>query len=95
MVIVPLKAVPSQTEQISLGGQSALITVRTIGKLIYFSLDGVVVNRIARDRSRLLVAAEYHGFVGDFAFIDTQGLDDPKYTGLGSRWQLVYYDAGE
>lgn len=95
MVIVPLKAVPSQTEQIALAGQSALITVRTIGRLLYFSLEGVVENRIARDRSRLLVAAQYHGFVGDFAFIDTQGLDDPQYTGLGTRWQLAYYNAGE
>lgn len=95
MVIVPLKAVPSQTEQIGLAGQSALITLRTIGNLLYFSLEGVVVNRIIRDRARLLVDAEYHGFVGDFAMIDTQGRDDPKYTGLVARWQLVYYDAGE
>lgn len=95
MLIVPLKAVPSQTEQIALGGQSALITVRTIGGLLYFSLGGVLTNRIARDRARLLVGAQYHGFLGDFAFVDTQGRDDPRYPGLGTRWQLVYFNAGE
>lgn len=93
MLIVPLKAVPSQTLQINLDGQNARISVRTIGRLLYFSLEGVAVIRLARDRVRQLIDAQYHGFEGDFAFIDTQGTDDPVYTGLGSRWQLVYYSA--
>lgn len=89
-VIVPLNAVPSQTVSCTVGGQVARITVRTIGTLLYFSLDGVVTNRICRDRQRLLVDAKYRGFVGDFQFVDTKGADDPKYWGLGDRWQLVY-----
>lgn len=95
MFIVPLKPVPSQTLQIGLAGQSALITVRTIGRLLYFSLEGVAVTRLVRDRVRQLIDSQYHGFIGEFAFIDTQGKDDPLYTGLGTRWLLVYYDAGE
>jgi hypothetical protein len=53
------------------------------------------LNRIIRDRQRLLVDAGYRGFIGDFAMIDTQGRADPVYSGLGGRYQLVYFDAGE
>lgn len=95
MLIVPLEAVPSQTVNITLANQQAKITVRTVGLKLYFSLDGVVTNRICRDRQRLLVDAQYQGFAGEFAFVDTQGASDPVYTGLGSRFQLVYLNAGE
>lgn len=95
MFIVPLKAVPSQTLAITLDGQLCKITVRTIGPFVYFSLEGAAVTRLVRDRARILIDSKYRGFRGDFAFIDTQGLDDPAYTGLGDRWQLVYYNAGE
>lgn len=95
MVIVPLDAVPSQTVNITLANQAAKITVRTIGTKLYFSLDGVVTNRICRDRQRLLVDAQYQGFEGEFAFVDTQGATDPSYLGLGARYQLVYLNAGE
>ncbi|WP_321900039.1 hypothetical protein [Paraburkholderia heleia] len=29
---------------------------------------------------------------GDLAFMDMQGADDPQYTGLGSRWLLVWLE---
>ena len=101
MQIIPLTGVPSQTVNVSLrvpgqlARQQAKITVRTIGALLYFSLDGVVTNRIIRDRQRLLLGTAYRGFVGDFAVVDMQGVSDPVYTGLGSRYQLVYANAGE
>jgi hypothetical protein len=41
--------------------------------------------------SGLIVRNTYLGFVGDIAFLDTQGQDDPVYTGLGSRFILVYF----
>lgn len=87
---VPLNPVPNQTVVVTLAGQVARITVRTIGSLLYFSLEGIAINRIARDRQRLLIDSQYHGFVGDFQFIDTRGTADPQYWGLGDRWRLVY-----
>ena len=36
----------------------------------------------------------YVGFAGQLLFIDTQGSADPQYSGLGTRWQLVYYATG-
>lgn len=99
MMQVPLTAVPSQTLAITLAQQSAQIAVRQIGGNLYFDLQlntGYIVRtRICRDRQRLLVDAGYRGFVGDFFFQDTQGTDDPQYTGLGSRWVLLYLEAGE
>lgn len=93
--VVPLAAIPSQTVNVTVGGQVAKITVRTIGAGLFFSLDGVVTNRICRNRQRLLIDAKYRGFAGDFEFVDTKGAADPAYWGLGDRFQLVYRDAGE
>lgn len=89
-LVVPLNPVPSQTVNVTVGGQVARITVRTIGAALYFSLEGIVQNRVARDRQRLLVDARYRGFLGDFQFVDTQGTADPAFWGLGDRWQLTY-----
>lgn len=88
--IIPLNPVPAQTVNVTVGGQVARITVRLIGAALYFSLEGVVTNRVCRDRQLLLIDAKYRGFAGDFQFVDTKGADDPAYWGLGDRWQLVY-----
>ena len=60
-------------------------------------LDGepIVTTRICSNTTRLLQDAGYLGFVGDFTFVDTQGDDDPQYSGLGARWQLIYLEASD
>jgi len=48
-------------------------------------ISGVIcenLNRIVRDA--------YLGFSGDFAWYDTQGTSDPVYTGIGTRFVLLY-----
>jgi hypothetical protein len=40
-----------------------------------------------------LVPTSYLGFSGHLVFFDTQGTSDPVYTGLGSRWVLLYLDS--
>lgn len=57
---------------------------------LYLSSSLVLGGMLCRDRV-LLLHNTYYGFQGDFAFIDTQGADDPIYTGIGSRFQLAYY----
>jgi hypothetical protein len=52
--------------------------------------EPVVSCRICRNAIRMLLDAQYLGFVGDFEFIDTLSDTDPIYTGLGSQYQLVY-----
>lgn len=44
------------------------------------------------DRS-LIVRNSYLGFTGDLAFLDTQGLADPRTSGLGTRWLLAFWPA--
>jgi hypothetical protein len=94
--VVPLTPVPSQTLAIVLAGQNCNISVFTLTTGLYFDLtaDGVPITRttICRNLGRLLLDRTYKPFVGDFAFVDTQGADDPEYTGLGSRWLLIYND---
>jgi len=93
---VPLAAVPSQTLSIVLAGQNCDIALTTLSTGLYFSLtaDGNVIVRtmVCRNLARLLLDRGYRGFVGDFVFVDSQGVDDPVYTGLGTRWLLIYND---
>ena len=61
------------------------MTVYVGSALIVASVLCENINRIVRDL--------YFGFSGDFAFLDTQGTNDPIYTGLGgtgARFQLFY-----
>ncbi len=94
--VVPLAAVPSQTLAIVLAGQNCEITLTTLSTGLYFSLtaDSVVICRfmIVRNLARLLLDRAYKGFVGDFVMVDSHGVDDPDYTGLGVRWLLIYND---
>lgn len=94
---VPLSATPNQQLITNLSNQRCLITVRTMGDDMFFTLElpeGVVCeNVLCVDRSQL-VRAEYTGFIGDLAFIDIDGNDSPKYEGLGTRWFLVYDTEG-
>ena len=52
----------------------------------------VIAGRYCNDRVGLVRQA-YLGFTGWLYFVDTQGGDDPYYTGLGSRYILVYESA--
>lgn len=92
-LIVPLTAVPAQTLSIELGGQQCRITVRQKATGLYVDLyvnDALVIGgRIARNLAKLVRSA-YLGFTGDLAFYDTHGKSDPSYTGLGSRFVLLY-----
>ena len=44
---------------------------------------------------RILSNTQYGPLVGDFIWVDTQGSLDPQWPGLGTRWQLVYLEAGD
>lgn len=99
MLLIPLSPVPSQTFALTLDNQAVQIAIRLIGESLYFSLDSngasIVRTRICRNRQRLLIDAQYQGFQGDFSFIDQQGDTDPEFAGLGTRYVLVYFNAGE
>lgn len=96
---VPLSAVASQRLSIVLGNQNCQINVFQKTDCMYLDLaiDGASILRTkaARNRSRLLLSTGYFGFIGDLVFVDTLGDDQPIYTGLGSRWFLLYLTPNE
>jgi hypothetical protein len=98
MVIVPLQPIPNQTLSIGLGGQSCTINVYQQAYGLYFDLyigTNPIVLGIIGLNYNLIIRNAYFGFSGDFAFFDSQGDDDPVYTGLTSRWFLAYVTADE
>ena len=102
MQVIPLAATPNQTMKCVLGGQYCTIRLMTTsaGLLIDVLVDEspIVQGVLCLDQNRLIRYA-YLGFIGDLVFVDTQGNQDPEYSGLGSRYHLLYlspgdYDAG-
>ncbi len=101
MNIVPLQAVPSQTVFCTLNGQNTQINVYqkdNYGCFLDLYINSgatLVIGGVLCQNQRLIVISAYLGFVGDLEFIDNQGTSDPYYTGLGSRYSLVYLAPGD
>lgn len=98
MLQIPLQAIPNQSISATLANQNCRINIyqRTTGLFCDLYVDNALIiggvicqnlNRIVRDI--------YFGFVGDFGFCDTQGESDPEYSGLGSRYLLIYLEASD
>lgn len=96
MQTIPLSAIPSQSLSVVLAQQNCQINVYQKTTGLYFDLTvngaAIVSTVICRNVARL-VRKDYTGFVGDFSFVDMQGMQDPDYTGLGSRYFLLYLEA--
>jgi hypothetical protein len=95
---IPIQPIPSQLVKVVLGGQNVQIFIyqKDQGLFVDINSDGVdiVVGVIARDAVPI-ICREYMGFIGNILFVDTQGSSDPTYSGLGSRFSLVYLTADE
>jgi hypothetical protein len=98
MQIIPISATPSQTLAVVLAGQSCKINIYQKNTGLFVDLyvnDALIIGGvIALDRNRIVRSA-YLGFVGDLAFVDTQGSDTPVYDGLGGRYLLLYLDPAD
>src|ERR1700680_5102847 len=90
---IALQPVPSQTLNVVLAGQYCQISVYTtdLGLFLDLSIDGTAIatGNLCQDRN-LLLTKVYLGFVGQLYFADVQGVGDPVYTGLGTRFLLFY-----
>lgn len=95
MFSVPIIATPSQSLTVNLNGQQCDIQIdQKYSGGVFFSMqvDGVSVVSFGLCRDRVsLVRNTYLPFVGALAFVDTQGLSDPDYSGFGTRFQLAYF----
>lgn len=98
MMQVPVQAVPNQTLQVQLSGQSCTlnITQTNFGLFIDVLVNNaqIVGGALCQNLNRI-VRSVYLGFEGDFGWYDTQGETDPLYSGLGARYQLIYLAPGD
>lgn len=98
MLQIPIQPVPSQQLQVVLGGQNCQIAIyqKPQGIFVDINVNGVDISiaTLAQDVNALNPIT-YSSFQGNLIFTDTQGTSDPEYTGLGSRYQLVYLTAEE
>lgn len=98
MQVVPLNPVPNQAVTVTLGGQACQVDVKQkrTGVFLDLYVGGalVIAGALCQDRNPV-VRSVYLGFVGDLAFIDTQGTSDPTFNGLGTRYLLAYLTAAD
>lgn len=96
---IPIQAVPNQTVLCVLGGQNCQINIYLRGQNFFVDLNSngvdMCIGCLGLNCVPLDSCNSYDGFQGNLYFVDTQGSDDPVYTGLGTRWQLVYLTAAE
>lgn len=92
-VVIPVGAVAYQSLRVSLSGHAVRLTLQQRGTGLYAAVwvDGMAVlaGALCQDRT-WLVRHNACALPGDMGFVDTQGTQDPDYTGLGSRFMLVY-----
>ncbi len=90
---IPLNPTGSQSFTIKLGSQQCTINIYQLATGLYCDItasDTAIVNTMLCLNLVGLVRSAYLGFIGQLAFFDTQGTSDPDYSGLGTRYQLVY-----
>lgn len=98
MLIVPTQPVPNQNFQVVLNGQQMTFNLSqtAFGLFMDVLLSGVAIitGQICLNQEPL-VQQVYTGFSGELIFVDVQGTSDPVYTGLGSRFVLVYLEPAD
>ena len=91
---IPLTATPSQRCTVNLAGQLCVVQVDqkySGGVFLSLTANGkpIITSRMCRDRVGL-IRSQYLPFVGNLAFVDTQGDNDPDWSGFGTRYKLAY-----
>lgn len=99
MLVIPIQPVPSQQVLCVLAGQNCQIAIYLRGTQVYVDLNSDGTDMCDACLAHNLVPLDscnsWDGFQGNLFFVDTQGKDDPEYTGFNSRWFLVYLTAAE
>lgn len=98
MLLVPTKALASQTLQVSLATQNVTLNIYQTAYGLFMDVyvgNTLIIAGVICENLNRIVRSLYLGFVGDFGWFDTEGAADPIYYGLGTRWQLIYLDAAD
>lgn len=98
MQIIPVADVYGQTVSCTVNNQSVLLRIRQVSTGLFMDVTSggsLVIGGVICENLNRIVRDVYRGFIGDFAWIDTQGSDDPSSPGLGSRFVLAYLTPSE
>lgn len=98
MMLVPTRSLASQVLQVSLASQNVTLHVYQTAYGLFMDVyvgPTLIIGGVICQNLNRIVRSLYLGFVGDFGWFDTQGTDDPVYTGLGTRWQLFYLEEAD
>lgn len=98
MLTVPIEPLPNQTLQCQLGDQPCVLSIRQLAYGLFMDVyvgPTQIISGVACENANRIVRSSYLGLVGDFVFFDTEGDSDPVYTGLGSRFVLVYLEESD
>jgi hypothetical protein len=101
MMLVPTQPIPNQQLQVQLANQACTIEIVQLAYGMFMTLfvgNTLIVSGVICQNLNRIVRDLYLGFTGDFVFFDTQGGQnptDPVFTGLGSRYQLIYLEVAD
>ena len=91
--LVPTEKLPNQTLWIDLDGQSCEIHLYERFGFMFFDLkvedDVIIQGQICLNNTNL-IQYKHLKFNGQLKFVDTQGNNDPYYTGFNERYALTY-----
>lgn len=95
---VPVQPLPNQSIQVQLAEQACTLNIYqyAYGLFMDVYVNGtLIIGGVVCENLNRIVRSLYLGFRGDFMWADTQGSDDPVYTGLGTRFRLVYVEVSD
>ena len=97
MQTIPIRPIANQTLQVQLADQPVALNIYQLAYGLFVDVyvaNQLIIGGVIAENLNRIVRNRYLGFVGDLAFVDTQATDgqigeDPVYTGLGDRFQLL------
>lgn len=98
MQVIPTAAVASQSLAVMLNGQQVTLALYQKSTGLYADIglnNAPLLYGVACLNTAPMVISAYLGFPGDLAWIDLQGSDPPYYTGLGTRFALIWLEPAD
>lgn len=97
-LLIPMQATASQTINSLINNQATTLNVYQKSTGLFMDVllnNALVIGGVICENLNVIVRNSYLGYSGDFAWFDTQGLTDPVYTGIGTRYFLWYFAPSE
>ena len=103
MLLIPTQPLASQTINALISNQATTLNIYQKGNnpaswALFMDVlvnDALLLGGVICQNLNVIIRDAYFGYQGDFAWFDTQGVTDPVYTGLGTRYQLWWFAPSE